>query len=177
MTNSEAPRERNPFLEAVGRVTLAGAQLDFSLRGLLGALSHDPTLLMYANAANTSQLLEFCKLALKSGIVGLEDAAEIEVCLRRAEKFRDRRNTIVHALYGQDESGTGMEAMNPARKQLGYHVSAVSVAEMEALADKMVFLQDDLFRAGWNARASRTRGMDRMPPRPPGQAVNGIAPC
>ncbi|MET8453500.1 hypothetical protein [Streptomyces sp. NPDC005209] len=59
-------------------MTLAGGELDFSLRHLLGAITHEPTLIMYANAANTSQLIEFCKLALKVGHLASEDVAEID---------------------------------------------------------------------------------------------------
>ncbi|MFD7054309.1 hypothetical protein ACFWBS_38515 [Streptomyces mirabilis] len=65
--NNSPERERNPFLEAVGRVTLAGAELDISLKGLLGAVAFEPTLIMYANSQNTSRLIEFCKLALTVG--------------------------------------------------------------------------------------------------------------
>ncbi|MFJ9483588.1 hypothetical protein ACIRRI_53385 [Streptomyces mirabilis] len=43
-------RERNPFLEAVRRVTLTGAELDISLKGLLGAIAFEPTLIMHANS-------------------------------------------------------------------------------------------------------------------------------
>jgi hypothetical protein len=121
MTTDAAPRERNPFLEAVGRVTVAGAELDFGLRSLLGAIAHEPTLLMYANAANTSQLIEFCRLSLKVGVIADEHVPDIEACLTRADKFRERRNTIVHALYMPTESGIGIEAMNPTRKKFGYN--------------------------------------------------------
>ncbi|WP_445279649.1 hypothetical protein [Streptomyces sp. DSM 118148] len=174
MTSDAAPRKRDPFLEAVGRVTLSGGELDASLRGLLGAITFEPTLLMYANAANTSQLIEFCKLALKVGHLAPEEVTEIESCLIRADKFRTRRNTIVHALYMLKEPGDSIEAMNPARKSLGYHASTVTVEEMEALADEVVLLRDAMFRAGWNARAGKLPGMDRIPPPTPGQTVNGV---
>ncbi|WP_245608049.1 hypothetical protein [Streptomyces hokutonensis] len=174
MTNDAAPRERNPFLEAVGRITLAGGELDFSLRHLLGAITIEPTLIMYANAANTSQLLEFCRLALTVGHIPSEDIAEIESCLTRADTFRKRRNTIVHALYAPTENGVGIEAMNPIRKNLGYHTSAVSIEEMEALADEVALLQNDMFRAGWNARSAQMPGMQKIPPPAPGQMVNGV---
>jgi len=174
MTTDAVPQERDPFLEAVGRVTLAGGELDFALRHLLGAIAHEPTLLMYANAANTSQLIEICKLALKVGHVAPEDAAEIEACLTRAEKFRDRRNTIVHALYAQAESGVGIEAMNPVKKNLGYRTSAVTVEQMKALADEVALLRDAMFRVGWNAGAGKMPGMAKLPPPTPGQTVNGV---
>ncbi|MEU0253296.1 hypothetical protein ABZ299_12470 [Streptomyces sp. NPDC006184] len=177
MTTDAAPRERNPFLEAVGRVTLAGGELDFSLRHLLGAIAHEPTLLMHANAANTSQLIELCKLALKVGHIAAEDVEAIQSCLARAEKFRNRRNTIVHGLFAPAESGVGMETMNPAKKALGYHTSAVTVEEMEALADEVAVLRDDMFRAGWNASSAKLPGMGRLPPRIPGQKVNGVTPA
>ena len=172
--NTDAARERNPFLEAVGRVTLAGGELDFSLRHLLGVITFEPALIMYANTASTSQLIEFCKLALRVGHLALEDAAEIEACLTRAEKFRNRRNTIVHALYAPAESGAGFEAMNPVKKTLGYHVSAVSVEEMETLADEVALLRNDMFRAGWNSGAAKQPGMRKIPPPAPGQKVNGV---
>ena len=62
MTTDAVTRERNPFFEAVGRVTVAGAELDFSLKGLLGAIAHEPTLIMYANSQSTSKLIELCNL-------------------------------------------------------------------------------------------------------------------
>ncbi|MEU7048057.1 hypothetical protein [Streptomyces eurythermus] len=175
MTMDAAPRERNPFLEAVGRVTLAGGELDFSLRHLLGAITLEPTLLMYANAANTSQLIEFCKIALSVGHLDAADVEEIMPCLTRAEKFRNRRNTIVHALYAPSESGVGMETMNPVKKNLGYRTSAVTVEEMEALADEVIVLREDMFRVGWNARAAKLPGMGKIPPRAPSQADNGAS--
>lgn len=174
MTTNAAPRERNPFLEAVGRVTLAGGELDFSLRHLLGAITIEPTLIMYANAATTSQLIEFCKLALKVGHLPAEDVTAIETCLSRAENFRNRRNTIVHALYTPAESDSGVEAMNPLKKSLGYRASAVSVEEMETLADEVTLLQSDMFRAGWNAHAAQMPGLQKIPAPAPGQTVNGV---
>ncbi|MEU6591380.1 hypothetical protein ABZ923_19520 [Streptomyces sp. NPDC046881] len=113
---------------------------------------------MHANAANTSQLIEFCKLALNVGHIAAEDVEAIQSCLTRAEKFRNRRNTIVH-------------------KMLGYHTSAVTVEEMEALADEVAVLRDDMFRAGWNASSAKPSGMERLPPRLPGQTVNGVTPA
>ncbi|MFE2828464.1 hypothetical protein [Streptomyces sp. NPDC059271] len=174
--DTDTARERNPFFEAVGRVTLAGAELDISLKGLLGSIAHEPTLIMYANSQNTSKLIEFCKLALTVGHLAEEDVAEITACLARADKCRDRRNTIVHAIYAPAESGAGIEAMNPMGKKLGYRVSAVSVEAMESLADEVTVLRNDMFRAGWNARAGRMPGMQPIPPRAPGQTVNGITP-
>ncbi|MFJ8021422.1 hypothetical protein [Streptomyces sp. NPDC096311] len=174
MTNDAAPRERNPFLEAVGRVTLAGAELDVSLKGLLGAIAHEPTLLMYANTQNTSKLIDLCKIALGVGHLEPEAVAEISTCLARADKCRDRRNAIVHAIYAPAESGADFEAMNPVRKSVGYRVSAVSAEEMEAFADDVTVLRDDMFRAGWNARAAKLPGMQPIPPRAPGETVNGV---
>lgn len=174
--NNSPERERDPFLEAVGRVTLAAAQLDISLKSLLGAIAHEPTLIKYANSQNTSKLLEFCKLALKVGHLAPEDVTEIAACLARAEKCRDRRNTIVHAIYMPSESGDGLEAMNPVGKKLGYRVSSISVEEMEALADEVTVLRDDMFTAGWNANAGKMPGMPPIPPRKPGQRVNGVLP-
>ncbi|MFD5636232.1 hypothetical protein ACFWJM_19175 [Streptomyces sp. NPDC127077] len=176
MTADATARERNPFLEAVGRVTIAGAELDISLKSLLGAIALEPTLIMYANSQNTSKLIEFCKLALKVGHLAEEDIAEISACLGRAEKCRDRRNTIVHAIYAPDESGNGIEAMNPMGKKLGYRVSSISVEQMEDLADEVAVLRDDMFRAGWNARTGKMPGMRPIPPRAPEQTVNGVTP-
>ncbi|MEU1034520.1 hypothetical protein ABZ402_38610 [Streptomyces mirabilis] len=174
--NNSPERERNPFLEAVGRVTLAGAELDISLKGLLGAIAFEPTLIMYANSQNTSRLIEFCKLALTVGHLEPEDVTSISACLARAEKCRGRRNTIVHAIYMPAESGVGIEAMNPKGKALGYRVSSISVEEMEALADEVTVLRDDMFTAGWNASADKMPGMQPIPPRAPGQRVNGVLP-
>ncbi|WP_329034495.1 hypothetical protein OIE71_18370 [Streptomyces sp. NBC_01725] len=174
MTTDAAPRERNPFLEAVGRVTIAGAELEVALKGLLGAIAHEPTLIMYANSQNTSKLIEFCKLALDVGHLAPDEVSEISACLTRAEKCRDRRNTIVHAIYSPAESGIGIEAMNPVRKKLGYRVSAISVREMEALADEVTILRSDMFRAGWNAGAAKLPGMRPIPSRKPGDTVNGV---
>ncbi|MFF4508218.1 hypothetical protein [Streptomyces sp. NPDC001401] len=174
--NNEPGRERNPFLEAVGRVTVAGAELDIAQKGLLGAIAHESTLLLYANSQNTSKLIEFCKPALDIGHQAPDDVAEISACRVRAEKCRDRRNTIVHAIYTPAETGNGLEAMNPVRKNLGYRVSSTSVEEMEALADEVTILRDDMFRAGWNTDAANRPGMDRLPPRQPGQRVNGVPP-
>lgn len=98
----------------------------------------------------------------------------IESCLTRAENFRNRRNAIVHALYTPAESGSGLEAMNPLRKSLGYRASSVSVEEMEALADEVTLLKSDMFRAGWNARAARMPGMQKSPQPAPGQTVNEV---
>ncbi|WP_381562918.1 hypothetical protein [Streptomyces eurythermus] len=174
MTMDAAPRERNPFLEAVGRVTVAGAELDLSLRQLLGSIAHEPTLLMYANAASTSQLIELCELALRVGHLAAEDVTAISACLKSANDFRKQRNTIVHGLFGPDESGTGLEAVMPRRKSWGYQASAVSIEQMEKLADEVVVLQARMFRAGWNASAARFPGMSKLPPLVPGQQVNGV---
>ena len=60
------------------------------------------------------------QLALTVGHLEPEDIANVSDCLIRAEKCRDRRNTIVHAMYAPSESGVGLDAMNPVRKNLGY---------------------------------------------------------
>ncbi|MGW6214996.1 hypothetical protein [Streptomyces sp. NPDC055109] len=173
MTLSNTPkRERDPFLEAVGRVTLAGGEIDFGLRHLLGAIAPEPTLIFDANAASTDQLTRLCRLAVEVRQVEPADAAEIESCLKRVDDFRQRRNTIVHAIYSAAESG-GFEAMNPLRKRLGYRVTSISVAEMEALADDVVILRSDLFRVGWNASAAHS-GMERMPKPRSGEMVDGV---
>ncbi|MGP4090746.1 hypothetical protein [Streptomyces sp. KR55] len=57
MTSDATPRERNPFFEAVGRVTVAGAELDFSLRQLLGTIAPEPTLLLSANTEGCARLI------------------------------------------------------------------------------------------------------------------------
>ncbi|MGV9707481.1 hypothetical protein [Streptomyces sp. NPDC003483] len=176
MTTEPTPRERDPFLEAVGRVALAGAELDLSLKTLLGAIAPEPTLLMYANSQNTKQLIDFCKLALRVEHLAEEDIAEISVCLDRAESCRNRRNTIIHAIYSPTETADGIEALNPMSKKLGYRVSPISVDRMETLADEITVLRYDLARAGWNARAGKMPGMQLIPPRVPGEPVNGITP-
>lgn len=174
MTTDAAPRERNPFLEAVGRVTIAGAELDVALKFLLGSIAHEPTLIMYANSQNTSKLIELCKLALTVGHLAPEDVDKLSACLIRAERCRDRRNTIVHAIYVSDEAGAGIEAMNPLKKNLGYRASSISVEEMEALADEIALLRNDIFSTSWNATAAKMPGIEPVPPRKPGDTVNGV---
>ncbi|MGW5295502.1 hypothetical protein [Streptomyces bacillaris] len=158
---ADAP-ERNRFLEAVGRVTLAGAQLDFSLRHLLGSIAFEPTLLMHANAESTARLIDLCKLALRVGTVAPEDMSEIEACLARANELRIKRNTVVHSMFMQAEGGDGFEAMKPIAKGLGLSVSTLTIVEMEATAQAIEELRRDMFRAGWNARCDDT-GMSRIP--------------
>ncbi|MFF1604204.1 hypothetical protein ACFVYV_43465 [Streptomyces mirabilis] len=174
MTSDATAPERNPFLEAVGRVTVAGAQLDASLHHLLGAIAHEPTLIMYANAASTDQLLQFCRLALTVGTIEPEDVTEIEACLKRADSLRIRRNTVVHSIYMTAESGEGFDAMKPVRKSLGYSVTPITVEEMETLADEVAVLRSDMFTAGWNATAAKLPGMGRVGPRAPGDTVYGV---
>lgn len=173
MTLSDNPkRERNPFLEAVGRVTVSGGEIDFGLRHLLGAIAPEPTLIWDANAASTDQLTRLCRLAVKVRDVEPADAAEIESCLQRVDDFRLRRNTIVHAIYSAAGEGV-VEAMNPMKKRLGYKVTPVTVEEMEALADEVIILRSDLFRVGWNASAAHA-GMERMPEPRSGEVVDGV---
>ncbi|MET7764829.1 hypothetical protein [Streptomyces sp. NPDC005336] len=164
MTSNAATPERNPFLEAVGRVTVAGANLDFSLHNLLGQLAFEPTLLQLANAEGTARLIELCELALKTYEVEMlaDDVAEVQRCLVRAKVLKDKRNLIVHSLYMRAEDGIGLEAAKPLRRTLGQRVTKITVAEMEATAAEMEALRSDLFRAGWNARAKVT-GMTRFP--------------
>ncbi|MEV5792667.1 hypothetical protein [Streptomyces sp. NPDC052192] len=176
MTTEPTPRERDPFLEAVGRVALAGAELDIALKGLLGRIAPEPTLLMHANSQSTKALIDFCKLALRVEHLAEEDIAEISACLARADSCRDRRNTIIHAIYTPTESGDGIEAVNPVSKKLGYRVSSISVERMETLADEITVLGADLFQVGWNATAGKMPGMQPIPARLPGQTVNGITP-
>ncbi|WP_216588567.1 hypothetical protein [Streptomyces brasiliscabiei] len=154
----DATPERNPFLEAVGRVTLAGAALDASLRGLLGSIAHEPTLLMYANAEGTARLIELCELALTVGTVDGQDVIEIKACLTRARQLKDKRNTVVHSIFAPAEDGDGFEAMKPLRKNIGLSVSAITIAEMEATAESIEDLRSDMFRAGWNVNAKRMGG-------------------
>ncbi|MFG1668768.1 hypothetical protein [Streptomyces sp. Y7] len=168
MTSNAATPERNPFLEAVGRVTVAGANLDFGLHNLLGQLAFEPTLIQLANAEGTARLIELCELALKTYDVDMlpEDVAEVQRCLVRAKVLKDKRNLIVHSLYMRAEDGNGMEAAKPLRRTLGQRVTKITVAEMEATAAEMEAMQHDLFRAGWNARARQT-GMSRIPTQSP----------
>lgn len=163
MTTDAATPERNPFLEAVGRVTVAGAHLDRSLHGLLGSIAFEPTLLMYANAGNTDQLIEFCRLGLTVGTLADEAAAEIGACLDRARALKDKRNVIVHSIFMEAEEGNGFDAMKPSRRKLGSSVTAITVEEMEAVAEQIEELRHELFRVGWNARCGET-GMPPMSP-------------
>ncbi|MFF9215594.1 hypothetical protein [Streptomyces viridosporus] len=164
MTSEAATPQRNPFLEAVGRVTVAGANLDFSLHHLLGQLAMEPTLLVLANAEGTARLIELCELALNMYELEMEpeDVADVKRCLARAKAVKDKRNLVVHSLYMPDANGDGMEALKPLRKTLGQRATKISVAEMEAIAAEMEALRSDLFRAGWNAK-TRHSGMSRIP--------------
>ncbi|MFE6194141.1 hypothetical protein [Streptomyces sp. NPDC057838] len=164
MTSNAATPERNPFLEAVGRVTVAGANLDFSLHNLLAQLTFEPTLLQLANAEGTARLIELCELALKTYDVEMlpEDVTEVRRCLDRAKVLKDKRNLIVHSLYSQAEDGAGLEAAKPLRRALGQRVTKITVAQMEATAAEMEAMLGEIFRAGWNARA-KVAGMTRIP--------------
>ncbi|MEU0428506.1 hypothetical protein ABZ235_33880 [Streptomyces canus] len=172
MTNDAAPSERNPFLEAVGRVTVAGAHLDRHLHSLLGSLAFEPTLLVLANAEGTARLIELCELALKCyNHDNPADLADVKDCLARAKTLKDKRNTVVHSLFMQAEGGIGLEAMRPMRKTLGHSVTPITIEEMESVAKEMDELQHGLFRAGWNIRSPQS-GMRRIPrPGEPAEAA------
>ncbi|WP_405884209.1 hypothetical protein OG762_40185 [Streptomyces sp. NBC_01136] len=43
-------------------------------------------------------------------------------------------------------------------------------------AEEATVLRDDIFTAGWNVRAGKLPGMHPIPPRAPGQNVNGVTP-
>ncbi|MGW2550673.1 hypothetical protein [Streptomyces sp. NPDC001635] len=174
--NDQTPRERNPFLEAVGRVTIAGTELDMSLRHLLSTITRESTLIHYANAAGTDKLLQLCRLALTAGPVAPEDVPAIAACLDRANRIRERRNRIVHSLFLPTDSDDGINAWKPQSRSIGYTATPVTVEEMEDLADEVTVLRDDLFRAGWNAGPGKDPGMGPIPPRTPGQRVNGVLP-
>ncbi|MDF3148813.1 MULTISPECIES: hypothetical protein [unclassified Streptomyces] len=173
MTAEEVSRERNPLLEAVGRVTLAGARLDSALRGLLGSLAPEPTLISYANAEGTDRLIDLCKLALEIRKVPAEDEAAVKDCLTRARALKDQRNRVVHSLFAPEEEGDGFAAMKPLKKSIGLSVSKMTIASMEKTADEIEDLLADLFRAGWNAR-SHVTGMPRMPNPAPGEAPSKV---
>ncbi|WP_329370138.1 hypothetical protein [Streptomyces sp. NBC_01483] len=162
MTTDAATPERNPFLEAVGRVTVAGAHLDNSLHNLLGSLAFEPTLLVLANAEGTARLIELCELALKCYDFAPADLADVKDCLSRAKALKDKRNTVVHSLFIQADEGDGLDAMRPARKTLGHNVTPITIADMEVLAEEIEELRHGLFRAGWNVRCHQT-GMQRIP--------------
>ncbi|MEU0965680.1 hypothetical protein ABZ357_09720 [Streptomyces sp. NPDC005917] len=162
MTTDAATPERNPFLEAVGRVTVAGAHLDRYLHTLLGSLAMEPTLLVLANAEGTARLIELCELALKCYDHNAEDVTDVKDCLARAKVLKGKRNTIVHSLFMQAEEGDGFKAMTPVRKTLGHSATPFTVEEMEAVAKEIDALLHDLFRAGWNLR-SRLTGMRHIP--------------
>ncbi|MFF3412928.1 hypothetical protein ACFYW8_43775 [Streptomyces sp. NPDC002742] len=171
---SSSIRARNPFLEALGRVTMAGAQLDSSLHHLVSALTHEPTLIFHLHDAGTDKLIQLCELALTVYPFEEGDIVEIKACLKRADKLRIRRNDIVHSLYMQEESGEGLEAMKPIKRSIGFHVTPITPEAMEAVADEIEVLRHDLFVVGWNARASEREGNQRIPSRQPGQKVNGV---
>ncbi|MFD4130982.1 hypothetical protein [Streptomyces goshikiensis] len=160
--NSDADTpERNPFLEAVGRITIAGAQLDNSLRTLLAAVAFEPTLLVSANAEGTARLIELCELALTVHTAAPDDTAEIKACLARARDLKEKRNQVVHSIFMHVEEGGGLQAFKPLRKRLGMSSSPITVAEMEATALKIEELRVDMSVAGWNARCAQS-GMDRI---------------
>ncbi|MFF3690713.1 hypothetical protein [Streptomyces sp. NPDC002187] len=162
MTSNATAPERNPFLEAVGRVTVAGAELDASLHNLLGVIAFEPTLLTLANAEGTARLIEWCGVALTAGTLAEEDVAEIRACLARASELKDKRNQIVHSIFAEAEDGNGLEAMKPRRKRWGHSVTSLSIEEMETTAQQIEELRSAMFRAGWNARCRET-GMPRLP--------------
>ncbi|MFB7238089.1 hypothetical protein ACFCXK_25240 [Streptomyces sp. NPDC056269] len=162
MTSDAAAPERNPFLEAVGRVTVAGALLDKHLHGLLGTIAFEPTLLVYANADGTARLIELCELALTVGYIAPEDIPPIKACLARARELKNRRNKIVHSIFVRMEEGPELSAMMPLRKQLGASVTAITIPEMEETATQIEQLCSEVFVAGWNATSAR-RGMTRIP--------------
>ncbi|MFE2530431.1 hypothetical protein [Streptomyces sp. NPDC059371] len=163
MTTDANSRDRSPFLEAVGRVTVAGAHLDRSLLTLLGSLAFEPTLLHLANAEGTARLIEWCELALKTYTLEPEDAADVTACLARAKALKDKRNTVVHSLFMSAEAGDGLEAMKPLRKAIGLSVTPLSIEDMENLATEIEELRSDLFRAGWNASQGATPRLPRLP--------------
>ncbi|MFI8513950.1 hypothetical protein ACIGHB_22760 [Streptomyces sp. NPDC085460] len=162
MTSDASAPERNPFFEAVGRVTVAGALLDLHLRGLLGNISFEPTLLMYANAEGTARLIELCELGLTVGTLAGEDVQPIKACLARARELKDQRNKIVHSLFIKTGEGPELTAMKQMRKQLGASGTAMTIAEMEETARQIEALCGEMFAAGWNATSGR-RGLTRMP--------------
>ncbi|MGA4973637.1 hypothetical protein [Streptomyces cinereoruber] len=162
MTSDASAPERNPFLEAVGRVTVAGALLDLHLRGLLSNISFEPTLLMYANAEGTARLIELCELGLKVGTLADEDVPPIQACLVQARELKNQRNKIVHSLFIKTGQGPELSAMMPMRKRLGSSGTAMTIAEMEETARQIEALCGEMFAAGWNATSAR-RGMTRIP--------------
>ncbi|AYD81670.1 hypothetical protein SEA_KROMP_69 [Streptomyces phage Kromp] len=167
MTNDVQPVP-NAFLEAVGRVTVQGAQLDARLHTLLGNLALDPVLLRRANGASTGQLINFCDLALKNGTLEQGEIAEVKAALARADALRERRNAVVHSIHLRFESSEVLKQLKAARRTLGYNSTTITVEEMEALAVEMQELGVELFRVGWNAGPAKAPGMDRIPPQLPG---------
>ncbi|MGP4090745.1 hypothetical protein [Streptomyces sp. KR55] len=103
------------------------------------------------------------------------DTAEIQACLNRAKALKDRRNAVVHSLFMNTGENGGLEAMKPVRKSIGYNATPITIEEMEAIADEVTVLRDDMFSAGWNAGAAKLPGMRPIPPRAPGQKVNGAS--
>jgi hypothetical protein len=161
MEVDEPERERNPFLEAVGRVTLAGGLLDSSLRSLLSTLALEPTLLAQANAEGTARLIERCKLALRVHRIPAADAEAITICLNRARALKDKRNRVVHAVFFPDEDGVGLQAFMPLKKMHGMSGSSITIDQMEETASQIEELRMEIFRTGWNATADQS-GMSRF---------------
>jgi hypothetical protein len=172
MTANAAMHERNPFLEAVGRVTVAGAHLDLSLHNLLGQIAFEPTLIKLANAEGTARLIELCELALQTygSDIPAEDVATVSRCLVQAKSLKDKRNMVVHSLFFQSLEGGELEAAKPLRKRLGQRVTKITISEMEIIADSLEALCGDLFRAGWNA-GTHSSGMPRIAPQPTSEGV------
>lgn len=173
MASDEVTRERNPFLEAVGRVTLAGARLDSSLRNLLTSLAFEPTLIAYANSEGTDRLIDLCKLALQIRAVPPEDEAEVKRCLARAHDLKNKRNHVVHSIFLPEEEGEGFQALKPLRKSIGMSTTPITIAAMEETATEIEALLSDLFRAGWNAR-SHQMGTPRIPEPAPGEVAGKV---
>jgi hypothetical protein len=146
--------------DAIGRVTAEGVLLEHSLKFLLVAIEFSLTLANYANAASLSQLIELCRVAVKTPALNRSQAAEATEILDRAEQLRLARNEIVHSLWHPDPADAGTVASlvghRPTRRQLGMKVLPPrTVDDMRAIAAEIFQLREDMFVVTYNLLLAR----------------------
>ncbi|WP_146166763.1 hypothetical protein [Streptosporangium nondiastaticum] len=162
MQADKPDRQRNPLLEAVGLVTIAGAHLEARLRNLLSCLAQEPTLLKLANTENTGRLIYICELAVEGLDVPEQDRAALSACLKEAGRLQEARSRVVHSLLLHNGNGIEVLALKPARKSLGVNQWTATIEGMERTAHEIEELRFEMFRCGWNSVAHKA-GMSRIP--------------
>jgi hypothetical protein len=152
--------EKLPY-EAIGRVTAEGVLLEHSLKFLLVAIEFTLTLANYANAASLSQLIDLCRLASNTGVLGEAQKHEVSELLNRADTLRAARNEIVHSLWlpNQDDNATSANFIphKAARRQIGMHqLPEKSLDDMRSIAAEIFQLREDMFVATYNLLLARS---------------------